>query len=94
MLFGAYDHCTLHMKAISSARGGVSLQVAAEQRRGATDRQGAARYLGIKLRTLDALLASGELPCSRIGRRVVILYDDLDALLERGKRERIPTKVR
>ncbi len=68
------------------------MQYVMQERRGATNRAGAARYLGIKQRTLDALLATGELPCSRIGRRVVILYDDLDALLLRGKRERINTR--
>lgn len=43
----------------------------------------AASALSISLRSLDRLLASGELPRVRIGRRVVVLQSDVEALLEK-----------
>ncbi|MGL4512081.1 MAG: helix-turn-helix domain-containing protein [Lacipirellulaceae bacterium] len=41
----------------------------------------AASYSAISLRTLDALVAEGSLPVARIGSRVVVDRDDLDAFL-------------
>lgn len=47
----------------------------------------AADELAISLRSIDRLLADGSLPRVRLGRRVVLLDQDLDALLVQ-KRER------
>ncbi len=42
------------------------------------DRREAAARLSISLRTLDALLASRQLPSKRLGRRVLIHTRDLE----------------
>lgn len=41
----------------------------------------AARSLGVSVRTVQRLIASGDLPASRIGRVVVVEARALDALL-------------
>lgn len=61
------------------------------ERRGFDCRK-AALYLGVSERTIRYMLASGVLPCARIGRKVVILRDDLDALLERARTQRVATR--
>lgn len=48
-------------------------------------RRQAATYLGISCRTLDRLVAVGDLPCVRIGRKVLLDRADLDGLCERQK---------
>ena len=55
-------------------------------------RMEAARLVGVSLRTIDRLLATRELPCACIGRRVVVLEEDLVDLLRR--RRRVPNEVR
>lgn len=50
-------------------------------------RQDAAKFLGIKLRKLDELKASGELVHIRIGRRVFFAMEDLHAFNMRSKRK-------
>lgn len=45
----------------------------------------AARYLGISRWTLRDLIHRGDLPCVRIGRRVLLDREDLDAYLVRVK---------
>jgi excisionase family DNA binding protein len=49
----------------------------------ALSRKDAAIALGVSLRTLDYLLASGELRGRRIGRRIVIPKVTLEAFLRR-----------
>jgi excisionase family DNA binding protein len=49
----------------------------------ALSRKDAAIALGVSLRTLDSLLASGELRGRRIGRRIVIPKVTLEAFLRR-----------
>lgn len=44
-------------------------------------RHEAAKRIGISLRALDKLIASGALPVVRVGRRVVVLPADVDAFL-------------
>lgn len=41
----------------------------------------AAKYVGLGLRTLHTLIASGEIKPARVGRRVVVLRSTLDAFL-------------
>lgn len=48
------------------------------------DKRGAARVLGISVRTLDYLIASGELKPRKIGRRVLLHYDQLRDFAEEG----------
>ena len=60
-----------------------------DRRSPVTDRIGAARYLGVSLRMLDALLSRGELPVIRIGRRICLAYKDLDAFLEKNREQEI-----
>jgi excisionase family DNA binding protein len=43
----------------------------------------AAALLGVCLRTIDNLIAAKELPCRRIGRRVLIPYATLVAFARR-----------
>jgi len=43
-----------------------------------------ARYLGVALRTFDALAAEGTIPTKRIRRRVIVCRKDLDAILAAG----------
>jgi excisionase family DNA binding protein len=52
----------------------------------ALSRKDAAIALGVSLRTLDYLLASGELRGRRIGRRIVIPKVTLEAFLRRDHR--------
>jgi len=47
----------------------------------------AAQRLRVSLRTLDRLLAEGCLPRVRLGRRVVVLEGDLEALLKTSKED-------
>jgi excisionase family DNA binding protein len=55
---------------------------------GALNKKSAAAYLGIGLRTLDRLIARGELPTIWLGRRLIIRRDTLDELLKtREQRE-------
>jgi excisionase family DNA binding protein len=49
----------------------------------ALSRKDAASALGVSLRTVDYLLASGELRGRRIGRRIVIPKATLEAFLRR-----------
>ena len=49
-------------------------------------RKEAAKLLGISERTVDALLAKGELPKVRIGRGVRILQDDILAYIDAHKK--------
>lgn len=48
-------------------------------------RSDAATYAGVSLRTVDALLADGEVPAIRIGARVLIDRTDLDSFLASRK---------
>ena len=48
-------------------------------------RKAGAKRLAVSLRTLDRLLAGGQLPFVRVGRAVVILESDLLALARRGR---------
>ena len=57
----------------------------------ALSRKDAAIALGVSLRTLDYLLASGELRGRRIGRRIVIPKVTLEAFLRRDH-PTFPTK--
>ncbi len=52
----------------------------------ALSRKDAAAALGVSLRTIDYLLARGELRGRRIGRRIVIPKSALEALLRRDHR--------
>lgn len=47
----------------------------------ATDYVGAARLLTVSPRSIERLVASGELPHAKIGRRVVIAIADIEAFL-------------
>jgi excisionase family DNA binding protein len=49
----------------------------------AVNRFEAARLLSISLRTLDSLLARGELRARRVGRRVVFPVEELQRFLRR-----------
>jgi len=44
-------------------------------------RKEAARYAGISIRFLDQLVAKGQIPVARIGRAVVIDFDDIDEFI-------------
>lgn len=44
----------------------------------------AARYLGVALRTFDALIADGAVETKRVRRRVVVRRKDLDQWLAAG----------
>jgi excisionase family DNA binding protein len=48
-------------------------------------RKEAAEYLGVSLRTVDALLKSGQLTPVRIGSSVRFTYKDLDTFIEKKK---------
>ena len=52
-----------------------------------TTRSGGAEYLGVKVKKIDRLIASGQLKAWKLGRhkqsRIMILCRDLDAWLER-----------
>lgn len=48
----------------------------------------AAEYIGIGTRFLGRLLAEGRIPERRIGRRVLLGRDDLDAFMESRKATR------
>ncbi len=52
----------------------------------AVGRTEAARLLSISLRTLDSLLARGELRGRRIGRRVLFPVEELQHFLKRDHR--------
>jgi len=52
-----------------------------QEERLAVSRFEAARLLSISLRTLDSLLARGELRGRRVGRRVVFPMDELQRFL-------------
>lgn len=47
--------------------------------------EAAAEALGLSVRTVRRLVASGQLPASRVGRRVLIEASALDALLTRTR---------
>jgi excisionase family DNA binding protein len=49
------------------------------------DRQGAANWLRISLRTLDFYLATKRLPVRRIGRRVLIQRRDIEKFAARDQ---------
>jgi excisionase family DNA binding protein len=49
----------------------------------AVSRFEAAKMLSISLRTLDALLARGELRGKRVGRRILFPLEELDRFLKR-----------
>ena len=49
----------------------------------AVNRLEAARLLSISLRTLDSLLARGELQARRVGRRVVFPIEELQRFLRK-----------
>lgn len=53
-------------------------------------RDEAAKQLGVSLRTLDALIASGDLPTVRFGRSVRIRPSALDYLVESRETSRSP----
>ncbi len=55
-------------------------------------RQQAADTLGICVRTIDSLLASGELPCVPIGRSVRIRPSALEELIESLETRRNPNR--
>ena len=48
----------------------------------------AAERTTLSRRTLQSLLARGELPCYRVGGRVLLKWNDVLALIERGKEVR------
>jgi excisionase family DNA binding protein len=47
-------------------------------------RQESADYLGVCRRTIDRRRRDGTLPTKRVGKRVLILREDLDRLAESG----------
>ncbi len=49
----------------------------------AVGRREAAALLSVSLRTIDAMLARGELRGRRVGRRVLVTMDDLRHFLKR-----------
>ena len=49
---------------------------------GALSRQEAANYLSISIRLLDQLLADGNIPKLKIGRKTLVRRVDLDTYLE------------
>jgi excisionase family DNA binding protein len=49
----------------------------------AVGRREAAALLSVSLRTIDAMLARGELRGRRVGRRVLVTMDDLRRFLKR-----------
>lgn len=53
-------------------------------------REEAAKQLGVSLRTLDALIASGDLPIVRFGRSVRIRPSALDYLVESRETSKSP----
>lgn len=48
-------------------------------------RREAAVVLGVCLRTVDYLIARGELPVRRVGRRVLVPRSELEKFVRRGK---------
>lgn len=52
----------------------------------AMTRRDAARYLGVSVRTLDAIVADGHLPVVRVGRRVLLRRATIDAWLAARER--------
>ncbi len=42
---------------------------------------GGSEYTGLSVTTLRRMAKRGDLPVSRVGRRVVLRFEDLDALL-------------
>lgn len=55
------------------------------------DVKAAADYSGLSVRTLRTLIATGELKVARVGRKIIVLRDQLDELLDRATRERVAT---
>ena len=53
-------------------------------------RQQAADFLGISLRSIDSLIASGEIPCVPIKRSIRIRPSALEELIERLEIRRNP----
>lgn len=49
----------------------------------AVNRAEACRLLSISLRTLDALIARKEIPCRRVGRRVIFAVSQLEKFLQK-----------
>jgi excisionase family DNA binding protein len=50
---------------------------------GALDKKAAAQYLGVGLRTVERLIAQGQIPIVKVGRRrVVIRKEALDEFLQ------------
>jgi excisionase family DNA binding protein len=60
---------------------------------GALDKKSAAAYLGIGLRTLERLINHGEMPIIKLGRRVVIRKEALDAFLKAREHRRGPSEA-
>ncbi|TWT86637.1 Helix-turn-helix domain protein [Pseudobythopirellula maris] len=52
-----------------------------------------AAYIGVSLRTLDALLAEGEIPKIGVGSRVVLDRADLDQFMAGRKSAAAQTKA-
>lgn len=49
--------------------------------RATTTYDGASLYTGLSVSTLRRMVKRGEVPTIRLGRRVLLRYDDLDRLL-------------
>ncbi|MCD6255638.1 MAG: helix-turn-helix domain-containing protein [Deltaproteobacteria bacterium] len=56
------------------------------------NRKDAASYLGISPSMLDKLVARGDLPRVKLGKRVIFKIEDLEGLLERYRERRSNTK--
>jgi excisionase family DNA binding protein len=55
---------------------------------GAMGKKAAAAYLGISTRTLDRLIASGDIPIVKLARRLLIRKEALDAFLKSREHRR------
>jgi excisionase family DNA binding protein len=72
------------LKALNYVNVGVS-----EMDQGAFSKKGAARYLSISVRTLEHLIATGELPIVKLQRRVLIRKEALDTFLQAREEWRV-----
>ncbi|MGO8998493.1 MAG: helix-turn-helix domain-containing protein [Polyangiaceae bacterium] len=61
-----------------------------EQRRPPLTVPGAAKYAGTSERHVRRLILERRLASCRLGGRVLVFPDDIDALLEAGRRPAIP----